>query len=126
MERREIAGQASLGWTATIGSAIARQSAKEDDSDSEGVPDLTEREMSSSDEEEAERDEQPIAYRRQKNNEPKQEVKAANQWKKAMVPRVPKPLLDDGEGKSIDSGRQRRDGEGSGNERRRRRRRRRG
>ena len=56
MERREIAGQASLGWTAAIGSAIARQSAKEDDSNSEGVSDLTEREMSSSDEEEMERE----------------------------------------------------------------------
>ena len=43
MKGEEVAGRASLGWTAAIGSAIARQSVKRNGSDSEGVPDLTER-----------------------------------------------------------------------------------
>ena len=68
--KKEEKGREVLGWKAAIGNAIARQVTLIGDSDSDGVPSLGARELSSSDEDEKE-ERKPIARRRQTKRQEK-------------------------------------------------------
>ena len=64
--KKEEKGREVLGWRAAIGNAIARQVTVIGDSDSDGVPLLAERDKSSTEAEEEDRDTKPILRRRKK------------------------------------------------------------
>ena len=68
--KKEEKGREVLGWKAAIENAIARQVTLIGDSDSDGVPSLGARELSSSDEDEKE-ERKPIARRRQTKRQEK-------------------------------------------------------